>query len=644
MSQKTAFIKAQIIGTSDDYNWAQSFVLENNPSTPTSQNLTLFGAISLSVDEAREAGVVGKDVLVKINEIFLQGRGKPLVILKNIFASLGEFSLENLDLVLALTSANVLYLASNSPGAILLKRDDSSVNFFAGLNSPEVKTASGYLSEGDILVLKTPLFSGEIGNDRLLETLASDSLTETVETFAPQIRGLEDSSQIAAIFLQFSLIEDNETEEVKETPVEAIPEAPVNPLPAPAAVPPVSGRPSFFTSFKEKFSRLRPVRKELYRPPMPALKEENNPKKRLLKITAAVILLLLTAAVAFGYDTRQKAKQEAQFKKAVSGLEAKISEGRALSDLNPNKAKSLLEDSRVQADNLAKTLKTGSPEAKEIAALMSKVNEGLNGVVKIYRVDPAVYFDLTIVKDKAVGSKMASYSKKFSILDNKNLSVYLFDPDKKSAEIVGGGKSITSAGLLTLYDNNAYVLIPDKGIVKIDIKAKQSKNIIDNSKWGEIKELVSFAGNLYLLDSKNNQIWKYVSTDSGFSDVKNYLTEDTVPDFTKALGMAIDGSVYVIKSDGVVQKFTQGRADNFTISGLDEGLGNDVLIFTNSDAKNLYFLDKANKRVVILDKNGKYLAQYVSAKIASASGLSVDESSKKVYLLSGSQISMFNLK
>ena len=108
--------------------------------------------------------------------------------------------------------------------------------------------------------------------------------------------------------------------------------------------------------------------------------------------------------------------------------------------------------------------------------------------------------------------------------------------------------------------------------------------------------------------------------------------------------MAIDGSVWLGTSNGKILKFTGGREDSFTPKGVDPPFGNTLTLYTSDETNNLYILDSQNKRVVILEKDGTYLAQYVWEEAFTATQLAVSEEQKKIYLLSDGKLYAIALK
>jgi DNA-binding beta-propeller fold protein YncE len=152
------------------------------------------------------------------------------------------------------------------------------------------------------------------------------------------------------------------------------------------------------------------------------------------------------------------------------------------------------------------------------------------------------------------------------------------------------------------------------------------------------------------LDTQKSRIWKYVATDTGppaqagFSDIREYLNPDTLPDLSLATGLAIDGSVWLGTSNGRTLRFTQGKENTYVPQGVDPVFGTRLYLYTSDGVKNLYVLDINNHRVVVLDKDGMYLAQYQFDEKTTPTKLVASESAKKILLLADGKIYTLDLK
>jgi len=107
---------------------------------------------------------------------------------------------------------------------------------------------------------------------------------------------------------------------------------------------------------------------------------------------------------------------------------------------------------------------------------------------------------------------------------------------------------------------------------------------------------------------------------------QRWLKSDTKADLANAAGMSIDGSIWIAMKGGSVLKFTQGVAEPFAISGIDEPVESLAGIYTTVDVGNLYLLDSGRGRVVVVSKKGEYIRQYIASEFRRASSLVVDGS------------------
>ncbi|MEK7065543.1 MAG: hypothetical protein AAB961_00995, partial [Patescibacteria group bacterium] len=129
-----------------------------------------------------------------------------------------------------------------------------------------------------------------------------------------------------------------------------------------------------------------------------------------------------------------------------------------------------------------------------------------------------------------------------------------------------------------------------------------------------------------------------------FSKQSEYLNPDTFVDFSQGTSMAIDGTIWVGTSDGKILRFVGGRQETFAPQGVEPAFIGSLVIYTNDEAKNLYVLDSTNKRVVVLDKDGVCMGQYVWQGDLAPTQLVVSEARRKILLLAGGKLYSLDLK
>lgn len=69
-----------------------------------------------------------------------------------------------------------------------------------------------------------------------------------------------------------------------------------------------------------------------------------------------------------------------------------------------------------------------------------------------------------------------------------------------------------------------------------------------------------------------------------------------------------------------------------------------IRIITSLDLDNLYIADAGAKRVIVFDKEGKYITQYVSSSWSDMKDIWISEDGKQLYILAGTEVYEIALK
>ncbi|MDP2669506.1 MAG: hypothetical protein Q8O99_00375, partial [bacterium] len=148
---------------------------------------------------------------------------------------------------------------------------------------------------------------------------------------------------------------------------------------------------------------------------------------------------------------------------------------------------------------------------------------------------------------------------------------------------------------------------------------------------------------LYLIDTANNQILRHTKTQTGYDRGTPWLTQTTGVDLTGAVSLAIDGDIFVLKQTGDILKFSVGAPSTFVITGLDPLLDNPTDMYTYSDMESIFIVESTNTRIVELNKQGTFKAQYISDLWEKPTGMVVDTQDKTIYVLDGSKVYSFTI-
>lgn len=330
---------------------------------------------------------------------------------------------------------------------------------------------------------------------------------------------------------------------------------------------------------------------------------------------------------------------------AFTGARYAFDEGVALLELNPIKGRERLVQAKATLEPIRAIVSERTKEGREIAGLYQQIQDNLRLSMHVVSMEPALFFDVSLLKKGGQASFLTLSGDTMGIVDQQTKTVYAVSVPAKSGKVIAGGESYTGLSFVSRHVDKTYVLT-DKGVNLIrDSDSKTIEAIIKKDKeWGIIGALAAFGGNVYLLDTQKGRIWKYVALEKGFSELREYLNPDTLPDLSSATSISIDGSVWVGTKTGKIFQFAQGKEKTFTPQGVEPALGAQLFVYTSDEAKNLYVLDSQNKRVVVLTKDGVYMAQYQWKGSLSPSQLVVSEAQKQILLLAEGKIYSIELK
>jgi len=636
--------------TMAETNLAFSKVVATPTPTAWSQAYSagrLFAVISLQADTIPQEGEehltsIGKDLISTLESEFFTLENKNLDSIKQALTTTITRVREDIkiSLVVCFLSENVLYLFAAGGGKAVLKRGEKIGTVLQADDESVIKSASGYVAEGDIIILQTKSFLRVIPSSTLASSLDHNSPDQIAENLAPHVHDKAEGGASAVILLyKEGQVQDisgtlpnvltesesgtNETLEDKrevtteDGPVPAILQSESEDINEPVESQETT-KPPTITPIDETDNDL------LNQTPSPFLTDQfprrsrfsfgfglpflrkifpGFPRqRRIILIIAAVLIALIGVTSFLALSSRQTSQNQKLFTSVFAKAQEKYDEGRNLKDLNAPLAQDSFKGAKKILDDNKNKFKDNSNEKKQILVLLDKVNGEISNV--------------------STGESVSAKEVRES--DSKILSY----------EINNSGTTY-----FTQNSDNVYFL-DGTGVSQID-KGNDKKTQVIKKDWKEDGGIGLFGSNIYVLDRKDG-ILKFIAASSSSYTKAEYFTGNS-PDLGSTVDMTINGSVYILFKDGHIDKYTRAKKDAFEISGLDKPLLGASRIFTN-DESNLYILDNGNSRVVVLDKTGKFKKAYSANIIKKAKDFEVSEKDKKIYVLSGGKVYQIDLK
>ncbi|MEX2247896.1 MAG: hypothetical protein WEC75_14570 [Dehalococcoidia bacterium] len=171
----------------------------------------------------------------------------------------------------------------------------------------------------------------------------------------------------------------------------------------------------------------------------------------------------------------------------------------------------------------------------------------------------------------------------------------------------------------------AFGYFPDRGSLPLTVRGSDA--------WGSLDAIAASAGNLYLLDVKEGQVWRYLPGQGGFDSERTALLDPV--DLSDATELTVGQDVYVLDNERGIRRFS-GRAEApFPLAGIDRPLLSPASLTVLPGSNRIVVADRGNKRVVIATPEGTFLRQIVSPAFTDLRAVSVDEGNGVLYVLNG---------
>ncbi len=399
----------------------------------------------------------------------------------------------------------------------------------------------------------------------------------------------------------------------------------------------------------------------------PAAMTAQGPTRRLLIGVALAIPFLVAAIALVTYVERGQARK-AELERLWT--EANDRWQQALRTTDPAAARTLLTESKTRLDQLLKR----QPDHAQAADLRKRVEVLLDEIGHVQRITSVK--ELKSYPGGANLTRVVVEGVYVFVLDRQAGKVYHHQLDETqqtlladslNTVLVSRGDQVGNVLLGNLVDmvwmpmgndrQKAALVILESGgaLVEYDPATgeRTARPVAAAESWQFPRLVGSYYGRFYLLDSTANKIWRYQPTVNGYALPPDDWLE--VPmDLAGVVDMAIGNSIYLLYTDGRIQKLTAGRPDTFGVSDWDTPPGSPSALFTRppDETQWVYIADRGNSRIVQCGAEGQFKRQFrltdaqieqVGDVLAGVTSLFVDEIGGRAYILSGRKLYLLTL-
>mgnify|MGYP001579861493 FL=1 len=604
-------VSAKISGIPNEFGWTQVHEFKPEEEEKLATRGHLFAVFSTKKkEEGVDSVTSGRELLSRLHEEYFGNTEiQAFVALKNAVSKVAdEFSKTwgEVEIATVVVLEDVVYSAAVGGGKVVIYRDGAIATI---LESGGFKTiaASGYPKEGDYIVLGSKLFFENIPFGTLKASLEGPDFAASVESLAPQVSAGEGSGNMGAVVIGFD----------KKIILEVIKET----------IPMKQKEGIFKRNTLNFFSKFLPERKIFVKEKM--LDDRASVGRKTTFYVGIVLLILLFISIGFGIRQNLTKKYKATYQQDLTQATNALNEAETLISTDPKRAKELFLDSKLKVDNLL----SKKIEDKELASLNARLKEKEAAILGIYKEEPVLYLDLSLLSSGFDGDKVILSGGNIFVFDKNGKKVVKIAIDTKKTQIVAGPEQVDGAGDIFAYQDSVYGVFPD-GIYSF---GTAKKKVIEKTWEGEILAY-AYTGNTYLLDKTANVIWRYQGTVDGFGSKQNWIAPKITPDFKNAKQIVIDSTIWILSEPFGISRYSQGSPQAFKPQGVYPAIENITAIHSNEENTYIYLLDKEEGRVVVLEKNGNYKAQYQSDQFKTGVGIIVSEKNAKIIVLTGAKL------
>jgi hypothetical protein len=370
-------------------------------------------------------------------------------------------------------------------------------------------------------------------------------------------------------------------------------------------------------------------------------KNLSRKNKILFVVSMSCLIIFIINLTVLKIKNTETAKQN-EYKNLTSLIEQKQNQAEAnLLYNNEEGAKKLFAEIKSMIDEYPRITEEQKNAYNEF---LKKYNEQLEKIRRVTNVDPVILADFKNLTSLAQPENIISEAslEKIYAGDSSQKSIYIFDiKSKQMASATDLKQPIEFLKYPITAEAGSIYYLNNKNLIKLKTAKEELETIPLTFKNGVsgYSGLGIYNGNLYALDGLGGQIYKNNKNGNTFSAPTAWVTDNT--DIKNGIDLAIDGSIYILKSNGDLIKFLKGKKSDFILDKIEPVLQKPTKIYISAEQKFIYIMEPESKRIVVYDKAGKYILQYYSDKFDDLKSFFPDEKNKLIYILNKTEILSF---
>jgi len=514
-----------------------------------------------------------------------------------------------LEFALSLLREEQIIFATYS-GQVILKRNQQVRKILSSLN--EIKIVTGSFKDHDQIILINK--SGSILSDNILKMLEENV---SLEKLISEISLLQETYKNNGTSLAF-LTHQEKIDEIIEKPKFDFVQSATNTSLVIKKI---------LTKILDFAKKIPPFFKKIY------VWVKNQNKKKLLTGLVICVMAILILFIAIILINKQKQTIVSNIQEKIVIINQDIQNIDQLVLQQPLTAREKAQKS-LQVMEALKKEKNNRESLKLIETEINKLQEI---IAKISGDNSLDQLSIAYNLDNFLGTKIEVKDNLIFILENSGQEILKITPDQNKEKItLENNEKIRD---FTISENKLFVL--SNGIKMLDLESNDKKFINIKEEGESDKDaghLSSFGPYLYLVNQNKRNIYRYYYNADKLSDPIGWLVDKQGLNFENISDLVVDGDLWFGDRSGKLSKFSKGYTANFEIAGLSTLPNSTIYLSTNENINTVAVLEKQNKRLLILTKDGQLISEIKSNELAGVSSIAFNNNGEKIYALSGSVV------
>lgn len=393
--------------------------------------------------------------------------------------------------------------------------------------------------------------------------------------------------------------------------------------------------PRAFIAFRSITDKISPIKTQI-KQQFNNFKQLSKPKRYTsLGIIATIIVISISLTIVS--INRATKKNDVLFNTMVERIiEKKNASEASLIYNNTQQAQSLLSEAISLLQSLPAEKKSYKDKTQELQQALEQVQLAIQG---IEYVNPSVLGDLSDLTAEQCVSASEIESTVYCL--TKIGDLYRLNELESRFVVESITKGIIGDIILSS-TNEANLLVADinKSLGIIDLQQKTLHMVVSGlDKLSSIEDILVYNNIIYVLSAVDKQIVKMRARGEGYEAGTNWISS-SLSNMSDARAFDIDGNIYILHPNAI-SVFASGNEQTINFDAVRPAMTDAVDIWTAPESSYLYVLDRSENRVIVYNKSGALIAQYMNDAFASANTLIVRENKKSILVTTNTQILSF---